>query len=349
MKKTRESESLMVKFHDFAQIRKLQKDSGKSVLYTKAISILIIYVALWVKATFFLPEEVWAIHLWYTLRAISIVLVGFWILHDVGHGAFFHSSSTNRKLYRLIEALIGANIFLWVFQHNAHHGSPNSPDDTDIQQAPFMRLHKDQELKWYHRYQYIYAFPLYSLGYIAWVGRRDFKRMFWTGRIDDGKSGRPQKLKVTKQQQSNMLVNKGVFVLITIVIPIVINGWSVVLPIIVMLITVGFLLSLVFQLAHVNTFSRTLSLEEVRKMDYLEMQLATTTDFATGPIWTQILGGLNLQVVHHVAMNVDHTKLYEVSKLLKRFAREHGLKYHRVSFPRALWSHLVMLYRYGRA
>lgn len=349
MKKARESESLMVKFHDFAQIRKLQKDGGKSVLYTKAISIFIIYVALWVKATFFLPEEVWAIHLWYTLRAVSIVLVGLWILHDVGHGAFFHSPSMNRKLYGPIEMLTGANVFLWASQHNAHHKSPNSPDDTDIQQAPFLRLHKDQKLKWYHRYQYIYAFPLYSLGYTTWVFRRDFKRMFWTGRIDDGKSGRPQKLKITKQHRTDMLVNKGVFVLITIVIPIVINGWSIVLPVIGMLITVGFLLSLVFQTAHINTSSQTLSAEEVCNMDYLEMQLATTMDFATGPVWTQILGGLNLQVTHHGAMNIDHTKLHQISKKLRRFAHERGLSYHSMSFSKALWSHLVMLYRYGRA
>lgn len=344
MKETTGSRSLMVQFHDFAQLPKVD---DRSVLYIKAISIFIAYVLLWTKVTFFLPDSVLGVYLCYIMLGIIIVLIGFWILHDVGHGTFLRTPKANRRLYLPIEMITGASMKIWKLQHDTHHGSPNSPNDTDIQQAPFLRMHPDQELKWYHRYQHLYAPLLYTLSFFSWIFGRDFKRVF-SGRIDDGE-GRPRKLKMSKRDYVEFALGKTLFFATTIVIPLLVNGWVIALPLLTMFMVMGLLLACVFQPAHVNTESKTLSEAEVRKIGYLEMQLATTMDFATGPIWTQVLGGLNLQVAHHCATYMSHVNLYTVSRKLREFAKVHGLKYQSMSLPKAWWSHLVMLYRYGRA
>lgn len=345
MEKKRSGENLV---KEFQEIAKREANNGRVVLYTKAIAISVLFFVLWGNATFNLPDSTLGMYTNYILMGMTIPLIGFWIFHDVGHGTFFRSQKANRRLYLPIGVITGASLRIWKAQHDLHHRAPNGPSDTDIQQEPFLRLHKSQEKKWFHRFQFIYAFPLYSLGFISWIYIRDLKRAF-SGRIDDGK-GKPVKLRWKKADYVNFWLTKALFTLFTIVIPVVINGPKVILPIVTMFIVVGFLLSIVFQPAHVNHKVENISAKNEGSIEFFERQLRTTMDFGVrNPFWSFLLGSLNLQVLHHVAPNLNHTSLQSLRGEFLRFVHERNLPYHQTSMVGAIRSHLTELYRLGNA
>lgn len=353
MRKTREKNQIMEKIQsgenlvkEFQEIAKKEARSGRVVLYVKAIAISVLFFVLWGNATFNLPGSTLGMYTNYILMGMTIPLIGFWIFHDVGHGTFFESQRANRRLYLPLGVITGASLRIWKAQHDLHHAVPNGPNDTDVQQEPFLRLHKSQKRKWFHRFQFIYAFPLYSLGFISWIYIRDLKRAI-TGRIDDGK-GKPRLLKWKKADYVNFWLTKALFTLFAVVIPIAMNGPKVILPIVVMFIVTGFLLSLVFQPAHVNHKVENIEKEEEYPVGYFERQLRTTMDFGVrNPFWSFLLGSLNLQVLHHVAPNLNHTALNSLRGGFLRFVRERNLPYHQTSMLGAIRSHLIALYRYG--
>ena len=99
-------------------------------------------------------------------------------MHDANHGAYSRKAWVNNLMGYSIN-LIGANAFNWKIQHNVlHHSFTNVHDhDEDISPRGVLRLSPSTPWKKAHRYQFIYAWFLYGLMTIAWLGYKDFVRI----------------------------------------------------------------------------------------------------------------------------------------------------------------------------
>lgn len=100
--------------------------------------------------------------------------IGLCIMHDGSHGAFSTIPLLNQLACGTMD-MIGANANLWEVAHIVgHHPNTNQATiDPDVFSSyPFIRHHPEQALKWYHKFQYIYAFLLY--------GALTMSKVFWS-------------------------------------------------------------------------------------------------------------------------------------------------------------------------
>jgi linoleoyl-CoA desaturase len=116
----------------------------------------------------------------------------------------------------------------------------------------------------------------------------------------------------------------------------------------------GFVLSIVFQLAHtvehthfVMPDAATGKIEE----EWAIHQVKTTANFATkNKIVTWLVGGLNFQIEHHLFPKISHIHYPAISKIVKQVCREHGIGY--IEYPKvryAIASHVSFLKHMGSA
>jgi len=117
--------------------------------------------------------------------------------------------------------------------------------------------------------------------------------------------------------------------------------------------TSGFILSFIFQLAHVVEEVETFSVpENGDQMDdaWMEHQLRTTSDFAqSNRLLTWFIGGLNYQVEHHLFPQICHVHYPALSRIVRETAREFGLPYnHHLRLGEAIRAHLNSLRHYAQ-
>lgn len=324
--------------------RLVKNKHGTTELYIKALVFTAAFIACWTTLTFFMPDRTLFANLIGMALGIVIALIGFNVFHDVGHKSFFKTPRANKMLYWPLGILLGASVVVWNPQHNLHHRHPNTDTDTDID-VPGLRMHTGQPWRWYHRFQAFYAFFIYSLGYFAWIGRDIYRSV--TDRVGTERIGMKTKDRV------GLLTQKALYLGIVIVPMIAINGSSAIWPLVVMYLTAGLSLALVFQCAHVVEVSEFPSTDRKEELGYAELQLRTTVDFSTGNGWLSrtfrwFVGGLNFQVLHHLRPDISHVHYPKLHGPVQNLVREHGLPYRQMSYARALLSHMTLLHINGR-
>lgn len=115
----------------------------------------------------------------------------------------------------------------------------------------------------------------------------------------------------------------------------------------------GFILSIVFQLAHTVEHTQfpvpdkaTGRLED----EWAIHQIKTTANFATeNKLVSWYVGGLNFQVEHHLFPKISHVHYPAISKIIKQACQEYGVNY--IEYPRvryAVASHVAHLRQLGR-
>jgi linoleoyl-CoA desaturase len=128
--------------------------------------------------------------------------------------------------------------------------------------------------------------------------------------------------------------------------------WWVIVGFLIMHLITGFLLSIIFQTAHVMPSSEypLPDLDGKMNNNWAVHQLSTTTNFSPkSRIFSWLIGGLNYQVEHHLFSNISHIHYRKLSEIVSDTAREYGIPYHcQGSFVQALKQHGQMLYQLGR-
>ena len=125
---------------------------------------------------------------------------------------------------------------------------------------------------------------------------------------------------------------KIIFYILTIVVPIVSLGF---LPWLVgfltMTLVAGFILSIVFQLAHTVEHTHfPMPDDATGKMqdEWMIHQLKTTSNFATkSKFISWYVGGLNFQVEHHLFPKISHIHYPAISKIVKEVCSEFDVPY----------------------
>ncbi len=325
-----------------------QLPTGSYGLFLKAAFFFIAYIALYVHLVYFTPGIIQSI-----TECIFIGLftaaIGFNIMHDGSHGSFSKYRFIN-KLAAYSINFAGASGIMWNMKHNIIHHTYTNIDgiDDDIEIKPYMRMCSTQELRRLHRFQHYYFWLLYTQLHIIWVFFNDYQKYF-SQRI----GSMPLK-KMSAWQHTGFWLAKLGYISLFILIPIYRLGflkWCI--GFLIASMVTGFVLSIVFQLAHTvedTTFPTIDSQSHHIENEWAIHQIRTTANFAThNKLLSWLIGGLNFQVEHHLFPKISHVHYPAISRIIRKTCQEYGLNYlENRTVVRAIISHIHHLKRMGR-
>jgi linoleoyl-CoA desaturase len=311
---------------------------GRRRLHAKAMGIVAL-VASSYAVLVFSNAAVWVRFVAGLPLVAGLIAVGTGIMHDANHGAFSGRSWVNRCLSATSD-LLGSSSSLWRIQHNRlHHGHPNVlGQDADIELSPFGRLHPGQQWRRWYRWQHVYLWPLY--GFMALKNLLVSDVMTVCTRRIGAHSIRER---VGVGLVTRITLGKLAHLSWALVLPMLFNPWwKVLLFYLGCSWIVGFVLAVTFQLAHCVELTAAPAGEVPG--NFVASQLATTADirsrgFTTAPLrW--LVGGLDHQVVHHLAPRLPHTLYRTLSARFEAVSAKAGVVYHQhASIGAAVRSH----------
>lgn len=284
------------------------------------------------------------------ILGLILASIGFNVMHDACHGSYSTKGWVNEFMGLSLNAL-GGNAFIWKFKHNIIHHTYTNVDgiDDDIAKSPIMRQCPSQKWVPAHRFQHIYVVLVYAISSIAWVAMMDFNKYFKRKIV----STPLQKMDI--KEHIIFWLSKALYVVFYVLIPAYFVGWGTwAVGYLSMAVTLGLVLAIVFQLAHVVEHAEFVHIEEndTVKLDeeWAIHQVKTTANFArSNKLISWYVGGLNFQVEHHLFPRVSHIHYPAISKIVKSTCQEFGIPYN--EFPtmaRAISSHFKMMRQLGR-
>ncbi len=294
----------------------------------------------------------------WTMLALAIVMgmgiagIGFSIQHDANHGAYSSSPVVNRILGFSLN-LIGGNAFTWKIQHNIlHHTYTNIYDmDEDLDAGIIVRLSPNAPRRPHHKYQHYFAFLAYGLVTLMWLFVKDFKKI----KRYNGSSNSGYQKKHPLSEYIILALSKIGYTIYMIIIPLMvlnITWWQFVIGFVVMHLTTGLILSVIFQLAHVVEGPEQPMPDQAGTIDntWAVHQLATTSNFAMkNRLICWYVGGLNFQIEHHLFPKICSIHYPALSAIIRSITEKYNYPYYfHTSLFEAVNSHYKLLKRLGQ-
>lgn len=324
------------------------QQTGNFSLYFKAILLWTSYIGLYVHLVFFTPETWLAITECILMGGLTAA-IGFNVMHDGGHESFSNSKFWNKIAAYSVNGL-GASMIMWKNKHNIIHHTYTNIDgvDDDIEIKPMLRMCSTQKRYFVHRFQHIYVWFLYSLLLIIWVFATDYQKYFRK------KIGIVPIKKLSAFDHFAFWMAKIVYYTAMIVIPIYKVGFvDWIIGFLTLSMFAGFVLSIVFQLAHTveeTSFPVPLESNDIEN-EWALHQIQTTANFATkNKLISWLVGGLNFQIEHHLFPRISHVHYPAISDIIKKTCEEFDVKY--IEYKRmrdAVISHMLHLKKMGTA
>ncbi len=324
--------------------------NGNATMYFKTFAMVSLYLVPFILILTIHPSGLVALGLT-ILMGIGVAGTGMGVMHDAVHGSYSKKKWVNNLLGGSLY-LLGSNVLNWKIQHNVlHHTYTNINEyDEDIDSKGPIRLAEKSKLRAFHKYQYIHAFFFYGLMTLSKT-LNDFPQL-----------AKYNKMGLTKGQNANpigeyllMIFRKVLYLALIIGLPMYFtdfNWWQVLIGFFIMHWVVGFILAVIFQLAHVVEGAEQPMPTSDGNIDneFAIHQLLTTSDFARNNIFLNwFVGGLNFQVEHHLFPNICHVHYKNLSYIVEKTAKEYNLPYNlKPSFGAALSSHVKRLKELGR-
>ena len=324
---------------------------GNREMYIKTALLFSVYVGSYL-LILFLPVSAWFLLPFAILMGVAKAGIGMSVMHDALHGSCSKHSLVNTVLGSSMY-MLGGNAFIWKIQHNIfHHTYTNIHGlDEDIKTKLVIRLSKYAPLQWIHRYQHVYVFFLYGFNTLFFIISDLVKLLNYhrTGMIKRQNSALHWEL-------LRLVLTKAVYVFLTVALPMMITPllwWQVMIGVLAMHFAAGYILTVVFQMAHI--------VEEVEQPlrnengdienAWAVHQLLTTANFCrNNRLLNWYVGGLNFQIEHHLFPNVCHVHYPKISKIVEQTAAEFNLAYHVMpTLGSALQSHINMLRILGQS
>lgn len=320
--------------------------TGNSTMYFKIFlyfALDILFYALMISS-----ESRTVFFIYYLLMGFCVLLTAFNISHDAAHGVAVKSKFWNRILFSISFNLQGNNAYVWGKNHNeSHHLYTNiEGSDIDVLNNPLFRMTNTQELKWFHRYQYLYAPFLYLLYSLNWFLFRETLMIF-------NYSSRTISIHIPRVEAIKLVLYKVLYVGYMIVLPAMLLpfGWGTVLFAFVLN---HFMVSLIFVgvlgVSHLSDYvSHPVPDAEYRlSMSWPKLQMCTSVDYNADSVffnWT--LGGFNAHALHHLLPNICHVHYLEILPIFRELAEKHGLVYMEMAYRDSLASHFRFLKSMG--
>ncbi len=284
------------------------------------------------------------------LMGLGLAGIGMSVMHDANHGAYSKKSWLNQLLGYSLN-IVGGDAFNWKIQHNQlHHTYTNIHDfDQDIRPRVNLRLTPAVKRNWFHRFQVVYAFMLYSLQTFFWVIVKDF--MQFDQYLQFHSSANSKKEKTIRLL--NILLFKAIYFTYILVIPALVlpvAWWQLLIGFLTIHMVGGLALTTVFQLAHVvegTDFPEPVN--GTIEAEWAIHQMNTTANFArNNKLITFFVGGLNYQIEHHLFQRICHVHYPAIAPIVEQTAKEYGVPYlNNETFGAAVASHARMLNHLG--
>lgn len=325
---------------------------GNSEMVLKSIFMFSLYLVPYTLILTGVIANTWLLLLLVVVMALGLAGIGLSIMHDANHGAYSDKPWVNNVMGYSLN-FVGANAFNWKIQHNVlHHTYTNVHDhDEDISPRGVLRLTPHTAWKRVHKFQFIYAWVLYGLMTIAWLGFKDFVRIIRYHR--DGLVKR-QKANISREWLI-LLLSKAAYIAYIFVIPLLFTPlvwWQILIGVFAMHYIAGFILAIIFQPAHVIDGTEFPVPDENNTLEnnWAIHQLNTTTNFGNESKWfSWYVGGLNFQIEHHLFPNICHVHYRKIAGIVRDTAKEFGLPYKSSrTFMGALAGHARLLKSLGR-
>jgi linoleoyl-CoA desaturase len=281
--------------------------------------------------------------------AMSIASIGFNVMHDANHGGYSDNPRIN-KLVSLSAEMLGMSGFRWRIKHNVwHHTYTNiSGFDDDVETFGLMRLTPRSPWKPLFKVQVWYFPAVYSLIAFDFI-LRDLMMAF-TGKSDANHV-------YPKMGAADKLIfwgGKLFFCVIMFVLPmLVFPWWQVLVGFMIVMLTVGLVMGVVFQLAHINgaaTFPEPVGSPQHIESEWAVHQVETTADFAPhNRLLNFYVGGLNYQIEHHLLPHICHLNYPRLAPIVRATCEEFGIRYNcYATWREAFAGHLRELQLLGR-
>jgi linoleoyl-CoA desaturase len=324
------------------------KKTGNWKLYLKAVVLIPLAMAVYIyllSGKYDWPGGI----LLSMLLGFTLVCIAFNVMHDACHGSYADRKWVNTLMGFTMNAL-GSNAFLWKIKHNIVHHTYTNIDgmDGDIANGPLLRQCTTQKWMPIHRFQHLYMFVLYGVSTLGWLLGTDFYKYF---------SKRIHTTAIKQIDWREHVIfwsSKLLYILFYGAMPIYFLGWqSWLTGFLIIHITMGLTLSIVFQLAHVvekTTFDAVSEGHKVISSEWAIHEIRTTADFAPrNKVISWLAGGLNFQIEHHLFPQICHIHYSAISKIVRQQCEQFGLPYNYYpSMRQAIYSHIRLMKELGK-
>ena len=259
--------------------------------------------------------------------AMAIAAVGFNVMHDANHGGYSKRPRVN-KLISLSAEMLGMSGFRWRVKHNVwHHTYTNIAGyDDDVEAMGWMRLTPRAPWKALHRAQAWYFPVVYSM-----IGFDFIMRDFMMALI--GKSDANHVYpKMSAADKVTFWAGKLFFFTIMFGLPLLVfPWWQVLLGFLIVMLTLGLVMGIVFQLAHISgdaAFPEPVGDPPHIENEWAVHQVQTTVDFAPrNRLLSWYIGGLNFQIEHHLLPHICHLNYPRLAPIVAATCEEFGIRY----------------------
>lgn len=326
-------------------------ENGDQGLVFKTIFMLLLYLVPFIFMLTGVVSSFAGTLLSWFLMGLGMAGVGMAVMHDANHKSYSDNQKVNKLLGNTLY-LLGGFPITWQYQHNTlHHGFTNIDGyDEDIDPGAALRFSPHKPLLKIHKYQYIYAWFLYGLMTLLWVTVKDFKQLISYNRY---KASLSNKWSI-KQLWIILIISKIAYYAVFLLAPMILLPFAwywIIVFFLIMHFTSGFILTIIFQTAHVVPTSEFPLPDQDGniKNNWAVNQLYTTSDFAPkNRLLSWFIGGLNFQVEHHLFPNISHIHYRKLSVIVQKIAAKYNLPYHvQPGFLKALLEHGKMLKKLG--
>ncbi len=107
--------------------------------------------------------------------------------------------------------------------------------------------------------------------------------------------------------------------------------WQVLIGFLIVMLTVGVVMGVVFQLAHINgaaAFPEPVGNPPHIEAEWAVHQVETTVDFAPrNRLLSWYIGGLNYQIEHHLLPHICHLNYPRLAPIVRETCEEFGIRY----------------------
>ena len=295
-------------------------------MYLKTIIVLAWWLGtylLLLLGHFPLPVNVLLCLVW----ALAIASVGFNVMHDANHGGYSNNPRVNRLL-SLSAELLGISGFRWRTKHNVwHHTYTNIAGfDDDVETFGLMRLTPHVPWKPLYKAQVWYFPVVYSMIVFDFF-LRDFMMVLF-GR-SDANHVYP---KMEASDKVTFWAGKLLFSAIMFGFPLLVfPWWQVLIGFVIVMLTVGLVMGVVFQLAHINgdaAFPEPVGSPQHIENEWAVHQVEATANFAPdNRLLNFYIGGLNYQIEHHLLPHICHLNYPRLAPIVRATCEEFGIRY----------------------
>jgi linoleoyl-CoA desaturase len=339
---------LKKRVHNYFSERNISENANYKMILKTAVLLLVYFGSYTVILTGNFPLYIdWLLCI---VMGMGMAGLGFSVAHDAIHGAYSKNTNVNYGL-GLVMNIIGGNRYVWSITHNIiHHTYTNIyAVDEDLEIAPFIRLSEHAKHKPIHRLQHIVGFLAYGFATLFWVMLKDFKKIMQ-------KNIGPYKNKKHSSFEITLLIFfKLIYYVYIIIIPLLvmnITWWQFIIGFLTLHITAGFILGIIFQLAHTVEETHQAVQNSAGNIEetWAVHQMKTTSNFAMKSRFINwYVGGLNFQVEHHLFPKICSIHYPAISKIVQRTAAEYEIPYHyHPTFFGAVRSHYKVLKKLSR-